>query len=49
MVIFLLVMVQMTTALRPLIGTADTLLPTEKRFFLGHWGECIKQASQAER
>jgi hypothetical protein len=49
MVIFLLVMVQMTTALRPLIGTADTLLPTEKRFFLGHWGECIKQASHAER
>ena len=49
MIIFLLVMVQMTTALRPLLGTADTLLPTEKRFFLSHWGECIKHASQAER
>ena len=49
MVIFVLVVVQMTTALRPLIGTADTFLPTEKRFFLGHWGECIKQASQAQR
>ena len=49
MVIFVLVVVQMTTALRPLIGTADTFLPTEKRFFLGHWGECIKQASRAQR
>lgn len=37
MVIFLLVMLQMTTALRPLVGTAPTLLPTEKRFFLAHW------------
>ncbi len=48
MVIFLLVMVQMTTAFRPLLGTADTLLPTEKRFFLSHWGECIKLAGHAE-
>ena len=29
-VIFLLVAVQMTTALRPILGTADTFLPTEK-------------------
>src|SRR6266704_1870676 len=32
MVIFLLVMLQMTTVLRPWIGKADTFLPTEKKF-----------------
>src|SRR5471032_46817 len=41
-IIFLLVAVQMTTALRPIIGTADTILPTEKQFFLSHWGDCLK-------
>jgi hypothetical protein len=35
--IFIIVTLQMSTALRPIIGKADTLLPTEKRFFLGHW------------
>jgi len=39
--IFLLVMVQMTTALRPIIGKADTVLPTQKQFFLVHWAECL--------
>jgi hypothetical protein len=41
-VIFLLVAVQMTTALRPIIGTADTFLPKEKQFFVSHWGDCLK-------
>jgi len=41
-IIFLLVMVQMTTTLRPIIGTADTFLPTQKQFFLTHWGEFLK-------
>ena len=41
MVILVLVMVQMTTALRPLVGTAPTLLPTEKKFFAAHWAECL--------
>jgi hypothetical protein len=36
-IIFTIVTLQMSTSLRPLIGTADTLLPTEKRFFLQHW------------
>jgi hypothetical protein len=40
-VIFLLVAVQMTTALRPILGTADTFFPTEKKFFLAHWGDCL--------
>jgi hypothetical protein len=43
MVIFLLVMMQMTTALRPWIGKADTFLPAEKKFFVSHWLDCIKQ------
>ena len=49
MVIFVLVVVQMTTALRPLLGTADTLLPTEKKFFLAHWTECVRQAGERQR
>jgi hypothetical protein len=39
--IFLLVMVQMTTALRPIIGRADTFLPVQKQFFLVHWVDCL--------
>ncbi|WP_395752625.1 hypothetical protein [Prosthecobacter sp.] len=35
--IFLVVTLQMSTALRPLIGTASTLLPEKKMFFLEHW------------
>jgi len=49
MVIFVLVMVQMTTALRPLIGTSRTFLPGEKKFFLTHWTECVQQASDSKR
>jgi hypothetical protein len=41
-IIFLLVAVQMTTALRPILGKADTFLPTEKQFFMSHWGDCLK-------
>jgi hypothetical protein len=40
-IIFLLVAVQMTTALRPIIGTSDHFLPQEKKFFLSHWGDCL--------
>ena len=43
-IIFLLVAVQMTTALRPIIGTSDTFLPTKKEFFLEHWSDCLKEA-----
>ncbi|MCF7788958.1 MAG: hypothetical protein K9N47_22730 [Prosthecobacter sp.] len=37
--IFLLVTLQMSTTLRPLIGTADTLLPVKKKFFMEHWAD----------
>jgi hypothetical protein len=40
-IIFILVAVQMTTALRPLIGTSDRFFPKEKQFFLSHWGESL--------
>lgn len=36
-ILFTTVTLQMSTSLRPLIGTADTLLPIEKRFFVQHW------------
>jgi hypothetical protein len=48
-VIFVLVVLQMTTALRPIVGTADTLMPTEKKFFLSHWGDSIKQSESKSR
>ena len=40
--IFLLVMLQMTAALRPILGTADTFLPKEKQFFISHWMKSLK-------
>jgi len=40
-IIFLLVAVQMTTALRPIIGKSDTFFPTEKKFFLAHWFDTV--------
>jgi hypothetical protein len=40
-IIFLLVAVQMTTALRPILGTSENFLPREKKFFLTHWGDCM--------
>lgn len=41
MLIYIVVSLQMMTALRPIIGHADTLLPTEKRFFLAHWTQTL--------
>jgi hypothetical protein len=45
--IFALVCVQMTTALRPIIGTSDTFLPKEKKFFLAHWFDVMNEPSPA--
>ena len=41
--IFLLVCLQMSTALRPFVGRSNTFLPTEKRFFLSHWGSSLSE------
>ena len=40
-IIFLLVAVQMTTALRPILGKADTFFPVEKKFFIAHWYDTV--------
>jgi hypothetical protein len=45
-IIFVLVGLQMTTALRPILGTGETFLPTEKKFFLSHWGECLSKGGR---
>jgi len=44
-VIFLLVCLQMTTALRPIVGTSEHWLPTEKRFFISYWIENVFSAA----
>lgn len=38
-VVFLLVTLQMTTSLRPILGTSKDFLTQEKKFFLQHWGD----------
>ena len=40
--IFVLVLLQMTAALRPILGTSDAFLPTEKKFFVSHWTDSLK-------
>lgn len=39
--IFVLVTLQMTTTLRPIIGEQDAFLSPEKKFFLVHWLETL--------
>ena len=39
--IFVLVVLQMTTALRPIVGKSPNFFPTEKKFFLTHWADCL--------
>jgi len=48
-VIFVLVMLQMSAALRPLLGTSESFFPQQKKFFLSHWGDCIKDAERGRR
>jgi hypothetical protein len=48
-VIFMLVALQMTTALRPILGASETFLPTEKKFFMAHWGDCLKGQDGASK
>jgi hypothetical protein len=46
--IFILVCLQMTTTLRPIIGTSDRFLPGEKRFFLTHWFETMGKSANSK-
>lgn len=45
-VIFMLVVVQMTTALRPIVGTSENFFPKEKKFFLSYWSDRLKIGSE---
>lgn len=45
-VIFMLVVVQMTTALRPIVGPSDNFFPKEKKFFLSYWADCLKESAE---
>ena len=47
-VVFGLVCLQMTTALRPLVGRDETFLPTKKLFFLTHWSQNLFGQTTAE-
>ena len=44
--IFILVCLQMTTTLRPIIGTSGHFLPGEKKFFLAHWFETVTKSAE---
>ena len=45
--LFVLVCVQMTTALRPILGRSDTFLPREKKFFVAHWFDVLEQSRKS--
>lgn len=47
-IIFLLVTLQLTTTLRPILGTSDRFMTTEKKFFLQHWGETAEKTLPTE-
>ena len=42
--IFLLTLLQMSTTMRPIIGTSDVFLTAEKKFFLNHWAELLDKS-----
>src|SRR5438067_6146823 len=46
--IFILVCLQMTTTLRPIIGRSDRVLPGEKKFFLTHWFETLGKSGDSK-
>jgi hypothetical protein len=43
--IFVIVCLQMMTTLRPIVGTSNHFLPSEKKFFLAHWAETLRDES----
>lgn len=46
--VFLLVTLQMTTSLRPILGRSDHFLTQEKKFFLQHWGDTFGETLKPE-
>lgn len=47
--VFVLVCLQMTATLRPIIGESEDILPKEKKFFLTHWFETMDGGDSSER
>ena len=47
-IIFLLVTLQMTTTLRPILGRSQRLITQEKKFFLQHWAETMDKSLPSE-
>jgi hypothetical protein len=47
--IFVLVVLQMTTALRPIVGKADVFLPQKKMLFVTHWSDCLQAPATSEQ
>jgi len=46
--IFLLVTLQLSTSLRPILGKSDKFFTTEKKFFLQHWGEMMGESLKTD-
>ncbi|MEY3895800.1 MAG: hypothetical protein RLZZ214_1320 [Verrucomicrobiota bacterium] len=46
--VFLLVTLQMTTSLRPILGKSSVLLTQEKKFFIQHWFETMGESLKPE-
>ena len=46
---FVLVSLQMTTTLRPLLGSSGQFLTPEKKFFVEHWWDCTQRDSATAR
>jgi hypothetical protein len=46
LVLFVLVSLQMATALRPIVGTAPMWLPKEKKFFMAHWAASFEEPTK---
>ncbi len=49
MFMFMIVTLQMSTTLRPILGRSDTILPTERKFFPEHWWSMLQAQADAAR
>lgn len=47
--VFMIVSLQMTATLRPILGTSESFFPTEKRFFLQHWSDVLFETQESNR
>src|SRR5215203_1422254 len=47
-VIFVLLCLEMTTALRAIVGTSNVLLPTEKKCFAAHWVDGLEETDRPQ-